>query len=64
MEKFIIQSDCIVGFEPYFNSLVKVAFIDHGKKEIRPSHGYFAPHKYGKKSKKYAESIGYTFNNN
>jgi hypothetical protein len=64
MKKFIVEQNEILGFEPYFNKLVLIAMINHERKEIRPTNGYFYPHKYGKKAKKYAESIGYTFNNN
>ena len=38
-----------------------VASVDHSRKEIRPAHGYYAPQKTGKKIKRYAERIGYTW---
>ena len=53
----------ILGYEPYFDKLVSVATIYADTKEIKPSHGYYAPHKYGKQMKKFAQSIGYNFNN-
>ena len=56
-----IEKSAIYGFEPVFNKHVIVAHIDHDNKEIRPTHGYFVPHTYGKKVQKYAESIGYEF---
>jgi hypothetical protein len=59
-----IKGDKIYGYEPYFEKKVLVANIDHNQKEVIPTHGYFLPHKIGVKSKKYAESIGYSFNNN
>lgn len=37
--------------------------INHENQEVYPAHGYFIPHKYGKISKKYADSLGYNFNN-
>ena len=54
----------ITRYEPYFDKDVNTAHIDHNNKTIRPCHGYFMPHKYGKLNKKYADKIGYTFNNN
>ena len=59
-----IIGDKIMGYEPYFDKDVIVASINNKNKEIRPAHGYFIPHKYGVISKKYADSIGYDFNNN
>ena len=59
-----IIGDKIMGYEPYFEKDVIVASINNQNKEIRPAHGYFMPHKYGVISKKYADSIGYNFNNN
>jgi hypothetical protein len=66
-EKFMglkIKGDEIYTYEPYFEKDVLVATIDQKNKEVRPTHGYFSPHKIGQKSKKYAEKIGYSFNNN
>jgi hypothetical protein len=66
-EKFMgleIKGDKIYGYEPYFDKNVWVASINHDREEVTPTHGYFYPHKIGKKTKKYAEKIGYTFNNN
>ena len=54
----------VYGFEPYFEKLVITAIIDHENKEVRPSHGYFAPHKHSGFSKKVAKELGYNFNNN
>jgi hypothetical protein len=59
-----ILGEVIQAHEPYLEKKVAVAIINHEKKEIRPTHGYFNPHKYGKYISKYAESIGYKFNNN
>ena len=64
MKNYKIEGDKIKGFEPYFEKMVRIATIDHEKKEIRPSHGYFAPHPHSKYSKKIAKKLGYTFNNN
>ena len=60
----IVQAQFILGWEPYFNKDVRIASIDHMSKEIRPCHGYFFPHPWGKKVKAYAKKLGYTFNNN
>jgi len=38
-----------------------VAVINHERKTIRPAHGYYPPHKTGKKTKKYAKKIGYEY---
>lgn len=51
----------IMGFEPYFNEMVWVGTIDHDKKEIKPTHGYFAPHLYGKRMRAKARSMGYKY---
>lgn len=58
-----IKGDKIFAYEPSFKKDVIVAHINKEKKEIHPAHGYFMPHKYGKKCKKYADKLGYTFNN-
>jgi len=60
----IIKDNTIMDYEPYFDKNVNVATIDHVNKEVRPRHGYFKPHKYGKASEAYAKTIGYRFNNN
>lgn len=51
----------ILGFEPYFGKDVTIAFINHDQKTIRPAHGYFPPHRYGKESRKFAKDLGYKF---
>ena len=51
----------ILGFEPYFNDFVVVGTINHNTKRIRPTHGYFYPHKYGKRMKAMAKKLNYTF---
>lgn len=51
----------ILGFEPFFNSFVKVGIINHKDKIIRATFGYFAPHKYGKRLKAKAKKLNYTF---
>lgn len=53
----------ILGFEPYFNEYVTVGYINHKNKTIKPSFGYFAPHKYGNSLKRKAKKIGYNFSN-
>lgn len=58
-----IEGDLIMGYEPYFESYVRVASINRKKKEVRPSHGYFHPHHYGKASKSWALRNGYSFIN-
>lgn len=52
----------ILGYEPALGVDVITAFINHEAKTIRPTHGYFPPHRYGKENAKYAKEIGYTFN--
>jgi hypothetical protein len=59
----VINNDQIYGFEPYFDKNVIIASIDHEKKEIRPTHGYFIPNPFGIKAENYAKKIGYNFNN-
>lgn len=59
-----IENDGLYGFEPFFNCFVKIASIHHKSKTIRPCHGYFMPHKYGKLANKYANTINFYFNNN
>lgn len=52
----------ILGYEPALGVDVTIAFINHGSKSIRPCHGYFPPHRYGKETQKYAKELGYTYN--
>jgi hypothetical protein len=54
----------ILRHEYYFDRLVATAIINHESKEVRPTHGYFLPHHYGKLNKKIADKLGYIFNNN
>lgn len=58
------EGEKIMGFEPYFNDFVRIATIDSEMKEVRPAHGYFYPHYYGKITKKWSLENGYNFNNN
>ena len=60
----IFKTDVIYSYEPYFDNYVIIAIIDHEKKEIRPTHGYFSPHPQSSCSKRTAKRLGYTFNNN
>ena len=59
-----IEGNHILRYERYFDKHVITASIDHENKVIRPSHGYFYPHKHGKSNKAYAKKLGYVFNNN
>ena len=61
---YLKNAEDIMGYEPFFEKDVVVATIHHDTKTIYPAHGYFAPHKYGKRTAKYAKKIGYRFNNN
>jgi hypothetical protein len=58
-----IQDDYIFRYEPYFDSMVKTAYLDHVNKEVRPCHGYFIPNPYGKLNEDLANTLGYRFNN-
>ena len=60
----ITKNQWILGYEEYFKKDVYIGVINHKTKEVRPCHGYFYPHQYGKKLKRYAKKIGYNFNNN
>ncbi len=64
MQNYELKENKILRYEPYFNERVATAIINHELKEIRPTHGYFYPHKYGKMNKQLAKKIGYSFNNN
>ena len=64
MIKIKIEGDLILGFEPYFKDFVTVAHIDRNNNEIRPTHGYFPEHPYGKLTKKYAKENGFKYNSN
>lgn len=61
MQTFRENENKILNFEPYFNDYVTTATICHNSKEIRPCHGYFKPHKYGKYNEKLAIKLGYKF---
>ena len=53
----------LYAYEPRLNRKVWVGTIDHNKRYISPTHGYFYPHKYGKLMQKLAYAMGYAFNN-
>jgi hypothetical protein len=53
----------LLGYEPYFEGYRWIATAHHNHKVVHPCHGYFAPHPHSSKSKKWAKSLGYTFNN-
>jgi hypothetical protein len=61
MKRVIINKDQILRYEPYFDSHVITAFINHETKTIRQTHGYFKPHRYGKYNEKLALKLGYEF---
>lgn len=54
----------IFGWEPGLQMNVWIAFYNPMRNEVKPCHGYFAPHKYGKNLQKKCEKFGITFNNN
>lgn len=60
MKNCKVIGDCIYGYEPYFEKLVQIARINHERKEIYYSHGYFPPHKHSKYSKKIAKKLEYS----
>jgi len=62
MKVILIQNGKIFGIEPYFGKEVQIGSIF--KKEIRPAHGYFFPHPFGKIMKRFARNMKYQFNNN
>lgn len=62
--RYELSGDVVLRYEPYFECKVPTAKINHELKEVRPSHGYFMPHPYGKLNKKLADRLGYSFNNN
>ena len=56
-----INPNEIMGYEPYFGKEVVTGFINHESKTIRPTHGYFPPHRHGVENVKYAKDLGYKF---
>jgi len=64
IQRILVRDNKILGYEKYFNKLVTIAYIDKDANEVRPTHGYFAPHPYGKKVKNWSKRNGYVFNNN
>ena len=56
-----IKGDKIFGYDSHFSGWRWVAMIDHEKKIVKPTHGYYLPHAYGKKAQKYALKLGYEF---
>ena len=58
----IICDNIIYGWEPYFEKMTQIARINHVDRGINFCHGYFPPHYHGLMVKKYAERIGYSFN--
>ena len=60
--KFPKGNGPIMGFEPYFEKLVQVGTVHEG--ELWFSHGYYPPHKYGKKMVKFARKNNLKHNTN
>lgn len=58
------SGDCVFHKEVGYGGEIEwtwVATVNHEKKQARPTHGYFCPHKTGNKLKKYFTKIGYEF---
>ena len=53
-----IEPKQLTGWEPYFGKNVKIATVDDVLKEVRPTHGYFPPHKHGIAAKRWAKKYG------
>lgn len=64
MKRSKVIGNDVYGFEPYFDKLVVIATIYHENKEVRPTHGYFAPHRLSRYTKSVSKRLGYNFNNN
>lgn len=60
-KRFIVEDEWIYGYEPFFDGYVKIASIHEKTKQIRPTHGYYPPHPYGKATKSYAIRNGYDY---
>lgn len=54
----------IFGWEPFVQMNVWIAFYHPKRNEVRPCHGYFAPHYHGKNLQRKCAKFGITFNNN
>jgi ribosomal protein L20 len=63
IEKHDLLGDVIMGWEEYFKCLVPIAVVDKKKKVIRPTHGYYLPHKWAYKVENFALNNGYKFDN-
>jgi hypothetical protein len=59
-----IQDNKVYGYESYFEKEVVVGTINPTMKEVRPAHGYFMPHPFGKCLNRLAKKLNFTFNNN
>lgn len=54
----------ISDWEPGLQMNVWIAFYIPMRNEVRPCHGYFAPHYHGKDLQRKCAKFGITFNNN
>ena len=54
----------IYGWEFYFERNVEIATYFPARNEVRPTHGYFAPHPHGNRLMARCRKFGVTFNNN
>lgn len=59
---FKIEKDMLFGYDTFYAANIIVAIVHHETKEIRSTKGFFLPHPFAKKSKRYAKRLGYVFN--
>lgn len=55
------EDDSLLGYEPYFEKDVPIAFIDRENKIVRPTSGYYPKHPMSKKAINWAKKHGYDY---
>jgi len=53
----------LLGYEPFFKEYVSIATALPNRKVVKPCHGYFSQHPHSQRSKLWAKSLEYEFNN-
>ena len=59
--KIVREGSELLGYEPYFEKNVTIAFIDDSKKVVTPTHGYYPNHPLSKKAISWAKRNGYQY---
>jgi hypothetical protein len=57
----VLENGNAYGYEPYFEAMKLIGYLNHEKKTYAHTHGYFPPHKHGIALRNYAKKLNYKY---